>query len=317
LSSELEIRAYRPGDEKQILTLFRQSFGRDLDAQAWAWRFRDNPAGPGVIDLSWDGDILAAHYAVSPVTMRINGQDWLTGLSGTTMTHPHYRGQGLFPKLARSVYALMAQAGMGMVWGLPNALSHRGFIRDLEWVDIYEVPTLRLTLANHRPLPAPHSVVALPEFDEHFDQLWEQVKDNYRIIVRRDRSHLQWRYVKNPTEVYRILAYVDANNVAGYVVFKRYCEELQIVDILTRSGTDIGITLISQVAQIALEQSLSAVSLWLNVSHPLHWALEKLGFRNGEPVAYLGGFLLQPDLQEAGIYDFHNWYLTMGDSDVF
>ena len=317
MSAELQVSDYRPGDERHILSLFRQSFGRELSTQFWTWRFKENPAGFGVIDLCWDDDVLAGHYAVSPVAMRINGQEWLTALSGTTMTHPDYRGQGLFPKLGRSTYARMTQAGMGMVWGFPNNLSHRGIVRDLKWVDIYELPMLRLTLPSRRPLPAPHNIVALSEFDARFDRLWEQVRDDYRIITRRDQEHLQWRYVKNPSQSYQILACTDANSIAGYAVFKQYGEEMQIVDILTRAPTDIGVSLVSCVAQVALDQELSSISLWLNVSHPLHRALEKLGFCNGVPITYFGGLSLQADLQEALVYDFHNWYLTMGDSDVF
>ncbi len=145
---DLKTRLYQPGEESQILTLFRHSYGREMSEAYWNWRFRDAPAGPAVIFLTWDGDILAAHYAVTSLVLRIEGQDWLTGLSGTTMTHPDYRGQGLFPKLGRSTYAHMAKAGMGLVWGFPNVQSHRGFIRDLNWADIYEVPTLRLSVSG-------------------------------------------------------------------------------------------------------------------------------------------------------------------------
>jgi len=319
VSSEPEIRPYRLGDEEQILKLFHQSYGRDLSEQVWAWRFRDNIAGPGVTDLSWDGNILAAHYAVTPVVLRINGQDWLTGLSGTTMTHPDYRGRGLFPKLAQRTYADMAQSGMALVWGFPNALSHRGLVRNLKWVDIYEVPTLRLPLTGHLSLPAPNgNVVELDGFDERFDRLWDHIKDDYIIISKRNREHLEWRYVQNPAERYRILACVEAESVLGYAVFKRYREELQVVDILTaQEDIDVGIQLLSRAAQIALENSALALSLWLNVTHPLHHALEKLGFRNGEPITYFAGLALQPGLEETGIYDFRQWYLTMGDSDVF
>jgi hypothetical protein len=69
--------------------------------------------------------------------------------------------------------------------------------------------------------------------------------------------------------------------------------------------------------QIARQASLSAVSLWLNVSHPLHWRLEKVGFRNSEPITYFVGRVLQPALSEAIVLDYRNWYLTMGDSDVY
>lgn len=51
----LQIRAYQSGDEQKILDLFRLAYGgRELPLNFWEWRFRNNPAGAGVIELSWD-----------------------------------------------------------------------------------------------------------------------------------------------------------------------------------------------------------------------------------------------------------------------
>ncbi len=90
----------------------------------WEWRFRDNPAGHGIIELCWAGDALVAHYAVTNLTMSIHGQSLNVGLSGTTMTHPAYRGMSLFQMLARSTYNRMLKINMP-VWGFPNSMIHR------------------------------------------------------------------------------------------------------------------------------------------------------------------------------------------------
>ncbi len=317
MNSELILRAYQPGDERHILELFRQTYQRDLSESIWAWRFRDCPTGPGIIDLAWDGNQLAAHYGVTPVAMRVNGQDCLTGLSGTTMTHPDYRGRGLFTSLAQRVYARMAESGMTMVWGFPNLQSHRGFIRDLAWKDIYEVPTLHLRLpTNLSPVNSGH-VIELPEFDSRFDQLWNKVKDECFIIGRRDRQYLHWRYRKNPEQHYRILVYQEGTTIAGYIVFKRYQSELQIVDILLGRDVEVGEELVAETARIALEDSAASIGLWLNVTHPLHHTLEKMGFRLNEPITYWSGLVLQSNQTDVPLYDFRKWHLTMGDSDVF
>jgi len=320
MNRELRIRSYQRGDEIKILELFRHSFGHDLGPSYWTWRFGDNPAGAGMIDLCWDGGILAAHYAVSPVALRVNGRDYSSGLSGTTMTHSDYRGRGLFPLLAAKTYARMAAADLTLVWGFPNQFSHRSFIRHLDWKDVYEVPILRLMTAQGTSLPAPgDAVVDMDAFDVRFDRLWAAVRDDYRVIARRDRTQLSWRYSQNPQEEYRILGYVDHEELLGYAVFKRYHDEVQIIDILTRDDIAIGLQLIARVVQIARTESAQSVSLWLNVTHRLHPALEGAGFVNGEPVTYFGAKLLRADSGGPGevVYSFRDWYLTMGDSDVF
>ncbi len=315
---EFDVRSYEPGDEAHIVGLFQQCFGRDLTETRWRWRYRANPTGPGVIGLAWHGDVLVAHYGASLVDLRVHGRDWQGGLVGGLMVHPDYRGYGLIAKSGRMTHARMAELGMPVAWGFPNSLSHRRVVKDLSFVDMHEVPMFRLSMEAVAALPIPSgNIVELEGFDRRFDNLWKQVRDDYPVITRRDRERLQWRYVRNPSERYRILAFVDGEDMLGYVVFKRYRQELQAIDILTVRDVEVGMQLISQMAQVARGESASALSLWLNMSHPLHWALEELGFGNGEPITYFTARILRPELPQDVAYDYRNWYLTMGDSDVF
>jgi hypothetical protein len=318
MRSEFEFRPYQPGDERHIFGLFRECFRRDLSERRWRWRYVDNPLGHGVICLAWHEDLLVAHHAVSCVGLRVEGQEWVVGLGGGAMTHPGYRGHGLFHEAAQWTWTRMAELGMPLAVAFANAFSHRLIVRDLHFVDVYEVPTFRLPLTGASSLSAPSgSIVELQECDDRFDRLWSRVKDNYVVITRRDHERLQWRYVRNPAAQYRILGCLEGEELLGYAVLKRHQGELHVVDLLTVQDVEVGIQLISQAAQVALESSASALSLWLNVTHPLHWALEKLGFRNSEPVTYFTAQVLRPELREAEVYDYRNWYLTMGDSDVF
>ena len=205
-----------------------------------------------------------------------------------------------------------------MVWMFANRFSHRLVAQDPSFVNIYEIPTFRLPLERLAPLaPPPVDVTEVKGFDGRFDRLWNVVKDDYRVISRRDQAHLSWRYAHNPTQKYQILACLQAREVAGYAVCKRYRDEFQVIDLLTVQRPEVAMALMSRAVQIARQQSLSGVSMWLNVSHPLHWRLEKLGFRNGEPITYFVGRVLRPELPEAIVCDYRNWYLTMGDSDVY
>lgn len=312
----LDLRPYVPGDEEAIVELFHASFGQTIGLDFWRWRFRDNPAGPGIIELAWDGDRLAAHYAVSPVLLTVGGERVASALSGTTMTHPDYRGLGLFVTLARRVYDRMREQGFGLVWGFPNANSHRGFVDHLGWTDIYEVPMLRRRVDGGGPLPSVDGVRELDDFDGRFEELWERVESGYAVAARRTLAYLRWRFRDNPVERYRIAAAVRDGTVAGYGVFKRYRDEMQVVDLLGRDET-VAADVVAAVTRTAAEEGASSVALWVNVGHPLHRRLERLGFRNGEPVTYFGGLPLQPELLDRGICDYAGWHLTLGDSDVF
>lgn len=315
-----EFRQFNPGDEKAIERLFELSYQRRLPEGIWQWRFKDNPCNSSWIQLAWHKDMLVGHYAVIETILQIDGIEVRTGLSGTTMTHPDHRRKGLFSVLARDTYARMMESGVVTVWGFPNAVSHRGFVRILGWKDIYEVPVFRIDSSNMGRLfdaTDNDSIEEVEDFDSRFDDLWQKVKNGYSVISKRDSRYLRWRYLRNPGVHYRIITFSDKGNLKGYAVFNRYQGTIQVVDILTVQDVEVGIQLVASVARIAKREAATSVGLWLSVSYPLHHALERVGFRNSEPITYFGALVLQPAPSLPVIYDFHQWYLTMGDSDVF
>jgi hypothetical protein len=203
--------------------------------------------------------------------------------------------------------------------GFPNQYSHRGLVRDLGWRDVHEVPRFSLHLGDRRRETEDGGVaqvVELEGFDRRFDRLWDEAKDACPISVVRDRRYLQWRFVANPESRYRIFACQDGRRVSGYAVAKRYGKEMHVVDILCLNA-DIGVRLVRRVSVAAVRQGLSAVSMWLNPGLELHRELERLGFQPGAPVTYFCVLPLGAASLLRGACDFRNWYLTMGDSDVY
>ncbi|MBN1572782.1 MAG: GNAT family N-acetyltransferase [Deltaproteobacteria bacterium] len=313
----VDVLPYRPGDEKNILSLFREAFGKEMAPEYWRWRFVENPVGEIMINLAWDGDLLASHYPVSPVKISLFGKEYLTGLSLTTMTHPAYRGQGLFSALADDLYGRMAKKEMVMAWGFPNSLIHRSRVRELSWVDIYEVPTFQKDLADKRPVPEPSDAVRrLNGFDEGFDALWERVKGGHAVIAKRDKTALDWRFSRNPVNDYTVFGCYEKETLRGYAVSKVFSDCVDLVDILCEDD-DVGMELVFAVVGWAGSKNAKKINTWLNVNLPLHRELEKYGFVNGGPITYLGGRLLLPVCDTKDIYDYRNWYITMGDSDVY
>jgi len=318
MTSFLKLHPYREGDEVHILKLFRESFGREMDAKYWAWRYRDNPVGKIMVELAWDGDRLAGHYAVSPVVVTVNGTDCLTALSMTTMTHPEYRGKGLFPALASQLYSRMRDEGYLMVWGFPNNQSHRGFARDLDWKDVHEIPYLRLDLANLsgrlRPIG---NVFSMETIDQRVDEILKSAQNPGDVSVKRYGEYLRWRYSANPSNVYRVLGCSGGNQLLGYIVFKRFEETMDVVDMLEVRGSGALRDLIHAVVETCREEGLRTLNLWFPLHDPFHLDLEKIGFVNAGPSTYLGGRVLREMQGEKDLFDVRRWYYTMGDSDVY
>lgn len=123
--------------KKEILNLFRESYGLELSSEIWDWAYINNPYGNPYAALAFD-DELVAHYAVIPYPlMDKSGVKEKSFLSMTTMVAKSYRKYGLFTKLASLTYDELKKDGAGFVMGFPNQMSAPGFRKRLEW-DILE-----------------------------------------------------------------------------------------------------------------------------------------------------------------------------------
>jgi len=302
MAGHLDIRGYAPGDEAAILALFEASFGRPMRGDYWHWRYLDNPAGGPAIELAWDGATLAAHYAVSPVMLEADGQPLKAALSMTTMTHPDYRGMGLFPKLAEKLYARLAEEGYGLVFGFPNVQSHRIFARDLGWRDLAPVPMMRLNLVAAR---LKEDAVAVEAGAGDFAPF----SGGAGITLQRSAAFLRWRFGQEPERDY---SFFKSEDGAAYIAVKRFGDEADIVD-YAGSGEAVA-ELVSAFGARAKEEGVQALNTWMPVFDARFRTLEKLGFVPGAPVTYMGGRVLDgaDDLMKA-----ERWHVTMGMSDVF
>ena len=141
--TELAVRAM--GTSKEDLRLFRDCFNRNGSQRTDArlvWQYVENPTGTVYVDLAVAGNRVASIYASLPVRMRINGAVRLAIQSLDTLTDVEYRGQGLFVRLARSLFARATDERVALVYGFPNGNSAHGFFKRLEWIPLDPVPFL-------------------------------------------------------------------------------------------------------------------------------------------------------------------------------
>ena len=316
IAASLELRPYRARDEDAILRLFESCYGRDLPRDYWRWRYLENPAGGPWIELAWDRDRLVAHHAVSATTLSMAGRPIPAGLSMATMTDPDYRGCGLLPLLGQRLYARLAEAGVTLVYGFPNASSHRAFVGELGWRDIYEVPTLRLPLAAARRLDAaPAAVCAVSRPDPRFDRLWERMRGRFTVWVCRDAKHLAWRFSDCPASNYSIAAWEERDEIRGYAVVKRYQQEsLDLVDLIAENDI-VARGLLAWALGEARKAALPAIATWCSPHAPWRLVLEDAGFGAGAPVTFMGTrvFARSASIAEAS----RAWGFSMLDSGAY
>jgi hypothetical protein len=309
----MEIRAYKKGDEQDILNLFKLSFGKPMSAEYWNWRFANNPFSDAMqIHLMWEDDVLIGHYAVSPTQFIVSGELAMGALSMTTMTHPEYGGRGIFSALADSLYNQMKEDDYKFVWGFPNVNSHYGFIKNLGWQDTGIVPMLSLGVNALKQVPNCNYNL-IPNFDDTIALI---LKDDAPISINKTKAYLNWRYTQNPSAQYKIIQTEEG----ATVVYKKILSfqdatkfEVDILEINFLKDFQQLQFLLNAILQE--EQNVIKFNLWHSLYDKNYLLLEKMGFKMTLPLTYLGfcGF----DKSVNGMSDFRNWKLSMGYSDVF
>ena len=131
--SDLKTRPLGPDDLEAIRDLYRQVWGYSRPADYDNWRYFGSPEGYCPSIAAFEGERLAGFYTLWPVRLRIGSETVLGGQSIDTMTHPDYRGQGVFKVLANECYELAAEKGYRLIYGFPNPFSYPGFVKRLGW----------------------------------------------------------------------------------------------------------------------------------------------------------------------------------------
>jgi hypothetical protein len=352
-------RLFQPGDQNEIKKLYEFVFDTPMPLDLWNWRYLENPTGKVAILLAISGEdgTLAGQYALCPMPMTMGAEDIVGALSLDTMVHPNFQGQRMFTILAEDLYQRIADDGVPVVYGFPNGQSHPGFEKYLKWEDLVEhlpvyVRPLRISHLLAKVLPQPllaqlagplagtgyqmwrltrggparaFRVTTVSGFDERWDTLWQQARGLAPIMVRRERSYLNWRYVNHPYHDYTIFSVERDNALLGYAVLR--IQELSglqtgfIADLLTLPGeSGVAETLIEAVVAESKAKGCDMVSCLMLTHLPYAASLRRSGFllapsRVMPQELYLGARNNSTSLEDTFVHDFKNWYITWGDHD--
>lgn len=302
-----------PTYKVRLEALFHDSFGKSIDPAYFDWRYINNHKEQLLFSLEVDAQTVAASYSAFPVDLVCDGEVVRTALSMTTMTHPEWRGKGLFPKLATELYS-ESKGEIAAVWGFPNANSHSTFINKLEWSDIYEIPTMALDLAK---VQCGHfQECSLVKRDDEFLEAYSHQHDDGLIRVHKSREYLRWRYADNPINDYENHVISEGGIVSSYAVIKSFGRSIDIVDMCFSNVAEAK-TLLGHIIARSVSDELVSINCWMPTHHWSHAILERLGFTNVAPITYFAGRQLNPERLPERWASYRGWYLQMGDSDVY
>lgn len=135
MSNNIDIRqSFFESDEEfdQLVELQNEVYkerGLTFTREIFKHWYIDNPYGHAISFNAFDGDKMVAHYVCAIKEMLIDGRIVKGILSMATVTHPDYRGRGLFKTLAKMTYDCAHDNGYEFVIGVANANSFPGFMK--------------------------------------------------------------------------------------------------------------------------------------------------------------------------------------------
>lgn len=235
------VREATPDDDVALAGLFRLVFGFDRSSTHYRWKFADNPAGAPVIALAEDRGEVVGQYALWPVQLRLG----LTTANGAqsldTMTHPDYRGQGMFTVLAEECMRYAMARGIEALYGFPNENSYPGFVRKLDWdcTGLVSMWVRPINIGSHKCVPrwiAPAATAiskVLPYGSRPGYELIERMPTSFELepllsvtrtrrefcSVERTGAYLSWRFSSDSAMRYRSICATRGGELRAFGVW--------------------------------------------------------------------------------------------------
>ena len=321
IKKELIIRNYQEGDEYGILDLFKDSFNKKMNISFWKWRYANNPWDNEMISLAIHKNKIIGHYAVCPVAIKDLENIEMGALSMTTMTHPNYRGMGIFPLLAKNIYDICRKKDYFLIYGFPNEMSYEGFVQKLGWVGagkmkIYQFESQDIDLNNSKNHEINEIKGKVPEcslFDKN------KLKSDFSII--RDEKYYNWRFINSPSKKRYSLYFIEENNkIRGIFVLKVFNNGNErighIIDWFIEDSLYFE-AIINFSKNFFFKKNIPKFSLWAMENQASRYNLQLLSKSTHMMESTYFGYKILSQKIPSKKLDYKNFYICMGDSDVF
>ena len=314
------IRPNREGDEERLVDLWKQVFKKDRSVEYWQWRFNACAFGKGVVMLGLDGENIVSAYSTNRMMLKL-GDEIVPAVHGFDgYTHIDYRKHGIFTKLLGKLMEEYAVEGVKFMYGYPNTNSYPIHIK-MDWkghglIDTWEKD---LELTNWTPSP---DFETIEIFDERVDKLWKDAKSTIKIGIVRNKDYLNWRYIDNPSAKYHKTILTKNGKIVGMLVLKTYHEENEITGHII-DALAINNEIFQQLVDYAIgyfsSRKVKKISCWFNEKHPFIETITNRDFKINQMARTC--FAIKAINNIEGISEFvenkDNWYMMMGDCDIF
>jgi len=357
-TSATRIAMCRPADRPEQARLYDLCFGKQDGLAVLPWRYDQNPHGEAVTFVArGPGGEPVSGYACSPRRALARGAPdsaAILGQTGDVMTHPDWRGRGVFSGLDRAAMAETRRRGWPVVFGLPNRRSEKIFTEKLGWRAVGRLRPWTFVLASDEGARAERlragraaalavpwaywrgtlargrlrdrafervDTLAIRRFGEEVDAVAAEVARRFPLMVQRDQRFLNWRFIEAPSGLFRAHGvYEPSGRMCGYAVVQLPRPGAGVgylVDALGRDEVALAAALDAALGHLA-KAAASVARAWAVEGSFWERELRRAGFRAGkrDDAKAIIVQIHRPEhpLARAAL-DPASWYFTDGDRD--
>jgi len=324
----LKLNPFYKENKKQLFSLIKSIYNTETNEDFWNWRIFNEKFGQAIQYGMWDDEILVGYHVLHPIPMKIKNNVEKILFSMATMTHPDYRGQGIFQKLTKTSYEKATNLGYKSIIGFPNKNSQKTFFEKLNWINLgtineYYTETFDLQFKNFTNF----KISRLEIFDNRINEIWNSNKHNHDFIIERSMNYLNWRFIETPkikfqnqpiSEYFCFL--LERENPETYFVIKKYgTENAHIVDIFGKLNKENILEILKYSFEFCKREKISYLSFWpdsnSNNQH-LFSILDECKFQKKSSETFRGICILDNKIKKL-IGEKPNWFYTMSDSDTY
>ena len=246
---------YASDDAQDSLQLVRAASGETqaADLAHHEWQCQRSPAGAAIGSLAREAETgrLIGQVVTIPMRVRLSGKVRIASLSLDPLIDSAYQPGGVLPALLDDVSTLSAEERIAFTYGFPSQASYWPIMEKAGFKNIGAVPLLlkplnpeRLatkTAHGHPPARAASIArrvwrtagpTARPEalpgleiaqvdyFDGSFESFWERAQHQFPVMIVRDPTYLNWRFVDVPQREYTAFAARSEGEIRGITVLR-------------------------------------------------------------------------------------------------
>lgn len=326
------IRKYEKGDEAGIMTLFHKVFNKELPLKVWQWKYNgEMEAQESKIFVAVENETVVGHVAVLIFPARYNNKNTNAGLRVDTMVDPEYRGQGLYQKLTNMLLKEVKEQrkDISFLYGLPAERAKNVLLKSTgaeHLGDVTRKVKVNLIKKNKCSYRSPDRGEVLEEirwFDDRFDQFEQEKEGPEAVTLRKNHHFLNWRYITNPLNEYKIFAISGFGQIKGYVVLKMEVKKIFnkrvsvgfIVDWNVSKNEDTAtFEKLLEITDSYFKKALF-IQIWQPASPAINNVLKNHLYINKKET--INPLVVHSNKENADEMNFSDWEVKMGDVDSF